>query len=79
MVGFMLCYNFFDEGFFFCEIGVVEYFFNGGILRKMYYFIKLGLFKCNNKLIMCLVGVLYFVLRIYYFVIFVNMNFLNRD
>lgn len=51
MVGFMSCYNLPDEGFLPCEIGAVEYSLNGGILRKMHYFIKPGLSKCNNKVI----------------------------
>ena len=79
MVGFMSCYNLPDEGFLPCEIGAVEYSLNGGILRKMHYFIKPGLSKCNIKLIMCLAGVLHSALRIYHSAIFVNMNFSNRD
>lgn len=65
MVGFMSCYNLPDEGFLPCEIGAVEYSLNGGILRKMHYFIKPGLLKCNKELIMCVASVLYSVLRTY--------------
>ena len=43
MVGFMSCYDLPEEGLFPCEIGAVEYSLNGGILRKMHYFIKPGL------------------------------------
>lgn len=59
MVGFMSFYNLPDEGFLPCEIGAVEYSLNGGILRKMHYFIKPGLSKCNK---LC---VLYSDLRTY--------------
>ncbi|CAH3119717.1 unnamed protein product [Pocillopora meandrina] len=42
MIGFMSLYDLPDEGFLPCELGVVEYSLNGGIMRKMHYFIKPG-------------------------------------
>lgn len=44
MIGFMSLYDLPDEGFLPCELGVVEYSLNGGIMRKMHYFIKPGLY-----------------------------------
>lgn len=45
MVGFMSFYDLPDEGYLPGEIGAVEYSLNGGLLRKMHYFIKPGLLK----------------------------------
>ena len=43
MVGFMSYYNLPDEGYLPCELGAVEYSLNGGILRRLHYFIPPGL------------------------------------
>ena len=41
----MSFYELSDEGYLPGEIGAVEFSLNGGILRKMHYFIKPGLLK----------------------------------
>ena len=43
MVGFMSYYDLPDDGYLPCELGAVEYSLNGGILRRMHYFIPPGL------------------------------------
>lgn len=43
MIGFMSYYNLPDEGYLPCELGAVEYSLNGGILRRLHYFIPPGL------------------------------------
>ncbi|XP_015749095.1 PREDICTED: uncharacterized protein LOC107328869, partial [Acropora digitifera] len=49
MVGFMSYYNLPDEGYLPCELGAVEYSLNGGILRRLHYFIPPGELKVGLR------------------------------
>ena len=42
MVGFMSYYDLPDDGYLPCELAAVEYSLNGGILRRMHYFLPPG-------------------------------------
>ncbi|KAK2566847.1 Protein maelstrom-like protein [Acropora cervicornis] len=49
MIGFMSYYNLPDEGYLPCELGAVEYSLNGGILRRLHYFIPPGELKVGLR------------------------------
>ena len=42
MVGFMSYYDIPNEGYLPCELGAVEYSLNGGILRRLHFFLPPG-------------------------------------
>ena len=49
MVAFMSYYDLPDDGYLPCELAAVEYSLNGGILRKLHFFLPPGLMlKANN-------------------------------